>query len=44
MSNTKKSSTKCLGRDEPQAIERLDTDGFQKVLELYVLIDAKTCH
>lgn len=27
-------STKCLGRDEPSAIELLDGDGFQKVLEL----------
>lgn len=26
--------TKCLGRDEAQAIEFLDNDGFQKVLEL----------
>lgn len=25
--------TRCLGRDEPQAIEMLDGDGFQKVLE-----------
>ncbi|KAJ4350250.1 Nuclear SAM-dependent mono-and asymmetric methyltransferase [Didymosphaeria variabile] len=26
--------TRCLGRDEPQAIERLMKDGFEKVLEL----------
>jgi len=26
--------TRCLGRDEPQAIEFLDSDGFIKVLEL----------
>jgi len=26
--------TKCLGRDEPKAIEFLETDGFMKVLEL----------
>jgi hypothetical protein len=28
------SRTKCLGRDEPSAIEFLDKDGFEKVLEL----------
>ncbi|OCK83881.1 hypothetical protein K432DRAFT_379096 [Lepidopterella palustris CBS 459.81] len=27
-------STKCLGRDEPEAIERLESEGFIKVLEL----------
>jgi hypothetical protein len=26
--------TRCLGRDEPQAIELLGNDGFEKVLEL----------
>jgi hypothetical protein len=26
--------TVCLGRDEPRVIELLDTDGFEKVLEL----------
>jgi hypothetical protein len=26
--------TLCLGRDEPRVIELLDTDGFEKVLEL----------
>lgn len=26
--------TVCLGRDEPQSIELLDNDGFQKVVEL----------
>ncbi|KAF2644655.1 hypothetical protein P280DRAFT_514124 [Massarina eburnea CBS 473.64] len=26
--------TKCLGRDEPKAIELLDNDGFENVLEL----------
>ena len=28
------SRTRCLGRDEPQAIELLVKDGFEKVLEL----------
>ncbi|KAF1978659.1 hypothetical protein BU23DRAFT_449368 [Bimuria novae-zelandiae CBS 107.79] len=27
-------TTRCLGRDEPQAIELLQNDGFEKVLEL----------
>ncbi|KAK3203388.1 hypothetical protein GRF29_112g1144737 [Pseudopithomyces chartarum] len=27
-------ATRCLGRDEPQAIELLGNDGFEKVLEL----------
>ena len=26
--------TKCFGRDEPRVIEMLDSDGFEKVLEL----------
>jgi hypothetical protein len=29
-------STRCLGRDEPEALHRLELDGFQKVLETWV--------